>query len=124
MREQFPILQADVHGKPLIYFDNAASTQKPRAVLDALNHYYEHDHANVHRGVHLLSERATDAYEGARLKVQKFLNAPCLREIIFTKGCTEAINLVAHSFGRKHLKPATRSSSPRWSITPTSSPGR
>jgi cysteine desulfurase/selenocysteine lyase len=105
LREQFPILKEKAHGKPLIYFDNAASAQKPRAVLDALNHYYEHDHANVHRGVHLLSERATEAYEAARVKVQRFVNAPCLREILFTKGCTEAINLVAHSFGRRHLQP-------------------
>jgi len=104
LRQQFPILKEMVHGKPLIYFDNAASAQKPRAVLDALNHYYEHDHANVHRGVHLLSERATEAYEAARLKVQKFIQAPCLRDVIFTKGCTEAINLVAHSFGRRHLQ--------------------
>src|SRR5438105_981552 len=78
IRQQFPILQEKVHGKPLIYFDNAATTQKPRAVIDELMHYYEHDNANVHRGVHLLSERATEAYETARLKVQKFLNAPCL----------------------------------------------
>jgi cysteine desulfurase / selenocysteine lyase len=105
LREQFPILKEMVHGKPLIYFDNAATSQKPRAVLDELHHYYEHDNANVHRGVHLLSERATEAYEAARVKVQKFLHASCLREIIFTKGCTEAINLVAHSFGRRHLHP-------------------
>jgi cysteine desulfurase / selenocysteine lyase len=105
VREQFPILREEIHGKSLIYLDNAASAQKPLAVLDEMNRYYEHRHANVHRGVHHLSERATEAYEAARLKVQKFLNAPCLREIIFTKGCTEAINLVAHSFGRRHLKP-------------------
>jgi cysteine desulfurase/selenocysteine lyase len=105
VREQFPILSETVHGKPLIYFDNAASTQKPRAVIEELTHYFEHDHANVHRGVHLLSERATEAYEAARLKVQKFLNAPCLREIIFTKGCTESINLVAQTFGRRYLRP-------------------
>jgi cysteine desulfurase/selenocysteine lyase len=104
LRERFPILGETVHGKPLIYFDNAATTQKPRAVLDELRHYYEHDNANVHRGVHLLSERATEAYEAARLKVQKFINAPCLREIIFTRGTTEAINLVANSFGRRHLQ--------------------
>jgi cysteine desulfurase/selenocysteine lyase len=104
IREQFPILREQAHGKPLVYFDNAASTQKPLAVLDELRHYYEHANANVHRGVHVLSERATELYEAARLKVQKFLNAPCLREVIFTKGCTEAINLVAQSFGRKHLQ--------------------
>jgi cysteine desulfurase/selenocysteine lyase len=105
LRADFPILHQKIHGKPLIYFDNAASSQKPRLVLDELRHYYECDHANVHRGVHMLSERATEAYEAARLKVQHFLHAPCLREIIFTKGCTEAINLVAHSFGRKHVQP-------------------
>src|SRR5262245_19297728 len=77
LREQFPILLEKVHGKPLIYFDNAASAQKPLAVIEELRHYYQHDNANVHRGVHMLSERATEAYEAARLKVQKFLNAPC-----------------------------------------------
>jgi cysteine desulfurase/selenocysteine lyase len=105
VREDFPILHQKVHGKPLIYFDNAASSQKPRLVLDELRHYYERDNANVHRGVHTLSERATEAYEAARLKVQRFLNAPCLRDIIFTKGCTEAINLVASSFGRQRVQP-------------------
>jgi cysteine desulfurase / selenocysteine lyase len=103
LRADFPILEQLVHGKPLIYFDNAASTQKPRAVLDALRDYYEHDHANVHRAAHLLSERATKAYEEARLKVQKFLGAGCLREIVFTRGTTEAINLVAQTFGRMHV---------------------
>jgi cysteine desulfurase / selenocysteine lyase len=105
VRQDFPILHQKIHGKPLIYLDNAASTQKPRLVLDELRHYYENDHANVHRGVHVLSERATEAYEQARLKVQRFLHAPCLRDIIFTKGCTEAINLVASSFGRKYVQP-------------------
>jgi cysteine desulfurase/selenocysteine lyase len=104
VRQDFPILHQKVHGKPLVYLDNAASTQKPRLVLDEMRHYYEHDHANVHRGVHTLSERATEAYEAARLKIQQFLHAPCLREVIFTKGCTEAINLVANSFGRKHVQ--------------------
>jgi cysteine desulfurase/selenocysteine lyase len=104
LREDFPILHQKIHGKPLVYLDNAASTQKPRLVLDELRHYYEHDNANVHRGVHTLSERATEAYESARLKVQRFLHAPCLRDIIFTKGCTEAINLVASSFGRKYVQ--------------------
>jgi cysteine desulfurase / selenocysteine lyase len=105
VREQFPILRVMAHGKPLVYFDNAASSQKPQAVLDEMTRYYEQLHSNVHRGVHYLSEHATEAYEAARLKVQKFLNAPCLREVIFTKGCTEAINLVAHSYGRRFLKP-------------------
>src|SRR3954471_7051227 len=86
LRQDFPILKQKIHGKPLVYLDNAATTQKPRAVLDALRHYYEADNANVHRGVHLLSERATEAYEAARVKAQRFLNANCLREIVFTKG--------------------------------------
>jgi cysteine desulfurase/selenocysteine lyase len=104
LRQDFPILTEKVHGKPLVYFDNAATSQKPRAVLDALQHYYEHDNANVHRAVHLLSERATAAYEAARLKVQKFLGAGCLREIVFTRGCTDGINLVAQTFGRKNVQ--------------------
>src|SRR5437660_217475 len=103
IRADFPILHQLVHGKPLVYLDNAASSQKPRAVIEALKHYYEHDHANVHRGVHALSERATEAYEEARVKVQKFIGAPCLRELIFTRGTTEAINLVAQTFGRVHV---------------------
>jgi cysteine desulfurase/selenocysteine lyase len=103
-REDFPILAQQVHGKPLVYLDNAASSQKPRAVLDALQHFYTTYNANVHRGVHLLSERATEAYEEARVKAQKFLGAGCLREVIFTKGCTESINLVAGSFGRTRVR--------------------
>jgi cysteine desulfurase/selenocysteine lyase len=103
IREDFPILREKAHGKPLVYFDNAATSQKPRAVLDALRDYYEHANANVHRAVHVLSERATDAYEAARVKVQRFLGAHCLREIVFTRGTTEAINLVAQSYGRKHI---------------------
>jgi cysteine desulfurase/selenocysteine lyase len=104
VRRDFPILSQRIHGKPLVYLDNAASTQKPTAVLDAIRDYYEKDHANVHRGVHGLSERATKAYEEARLKVQKFVNANCLREIIYTRGTTDAINLVAASFGQS-LRP-------------------
>jgi cysteine desulfurase/selenocysteine lyase len=103
VREDFPILQQKVHGKPLVYLDNAATAQKPQAVLDRLRQYYETENANIHRAVHLLGERATEAYEAARIKVQKFLGARCLREVIFTKGCTEAINLVAQSFGRKNV---------------------
>jgi cysteine desulfurase/selenocysteine lyase len=103
LRQDFPILRQKVHGKPLVYLDNAATTQKPRAVLDTLRHYYEADNANVHRAVHVLAERATEAYEEARLKAQRFLGACCLREVVFTKGCTEAINLVASSFGRTHV---------------------
>jgi cysteine desulfurase/selenocysteine lyase len=104
VREDFPILKQKVHGKPLVYLDNAASTQKPQAVLDALTKYYQHDNSNVHRGVHLLSERATRAFESARVKVQRFLNAAEPREIIFVRGTTEAINLVAQTFGRKNVQ--------------------
>ncbi|MFN4260385.1 MAG: SufS family cysteine desulfurase [Gemmataceae bacterium] len=105
IRADFPILKQKVHGKPLIYLDNAASTQKPQVVIDTLRHYYETDNANVHRGVHLLSQRATEHYEAARVKVQEFLNAADAREIIFVRGTTEAINLVAQSFGRQQLQP-------------------
>jgi cysteine desulfurase / selenocysteine lyase len=94
-----------VHGKPLCYLDNAASAQKPAAVIDAVAAYYRRDHANIHRGVHLLSERATDAYEGARRKVQRFLGAADPREIVFTRNATEAINLVAQCFARPALQP-------------------
>ena len=105
IRAEFPILKQPIHGKPLIYLDNGATTQKPQAVLDALNTYYETQNANVHRGVHRLSEVATEAYEEARVKVQKFIGAHCLREIIFTRGTTDAINLVASSYGRSHVQP-------------------
>src|ERR1700716_1195668 len=91
IREDFPILRQSVHGKPLVYLDNAATTQKPQAVLDALNRYYTEDNANVHRAVHLLSERATRAYEEARLKIKDFLNAADIREVIFVRGATEGI---------------------------------
>ena len=98
-RADFPILHQEIHGKPLIYFDNAASSQKPLEVLEAMQHYYTHDHANVHRGVHTLSSRATDAYEGARDKVAAFVNAAHREEIIFTRNASEAINLVAYAWG-------------------------
>jgi cysteine desulfurase/selenocysteine lyase len=104
IRGDFPILQQHVHGKPLIYFDSAASSQKPRQVIDALRHYYEHDHANVHRGLHALSTRATEAYESARMKVAKYLNAASEEEIVFTRGTTEGINLVAQAWGSKFVK--------------------
>jgi cysteine desulfurase/selenocysteine lyase len=104
LRAEFPILAQEVHGHPLVYLDNAATAQKPHAVIDALRAYYETDNANVHRAAHTLSDRATQAYEAARIKAQKFLNANCLREIIFTRGTTESINLVASSYGRKHLQ--------------------
>jgi cysteine desulfurase/selenocysteine lyase len=104
VREDFPILKLTVRGKPLIYLDNAASTQKPQVVIDAIRDYYEGDNANVHRGVHMLSERATRSYEESREKVRRFLGAGDVRETIFVRGTTEAINLVANSFGRKFLK--------------------
>jgi cysteine desulfurase / selenocysteine lyase len=103
IRRDFPILGQKIHGKPLVYLDNAATTQKPQAVIDAMVRSYAEDNANIHRGVHLLSERATQAYEEARVKVQKFLKAPDAREIIFVRGTTEAINLVAQTFGRANI---------------------
>jgi len=99
IRKDFPILNVEVHGKPLVYFDNAATTQKPQQVIDALVDYYSRYNSNVHRGVHHLSQVATDAYEGARLKMAKLLNASSSSEIIFTRGTTESINLIAFSFG-------------------------
>jgi cysteine desulfurase / selenocysteine lyase len=108
LRADFPILDQQVHGNPLIYFDSAASSQKPRQVVDAIVRYYEQDHANVHRGIHELSNRATAAYEGARIRTAKFLNAPSADEIVFTRGTTEAINLVAATWGAANLKPGDR----------------
>jgi cysteine desulfurase / selenocysteine lyase len=105
LREQFPLLAQQVNGRHLAYLDNGASTQRPQAVLDAVAHYETHLHANVHRGVHTLSQLATDAYEGARERVRRFLNAASTREIIFTRGTTESINLVAQSWGRAQLRP-------------------
>jgi cysteine desulfurase/selenocysteine lyase len=104
-RRDFPALQQDVHGMPLVYLDSGASAQKPRAVIDAMTRLYETDYANVHRGVHYLSQRATDAFEKARVTVQRFINAGKSDEIIFTRGATESINLVAQSWGRRHLQP-------------------
>ncbi len=103
-RKEFPILSREVHGKPLVYLDNAATSQKPNAVIASERHYYEALNANVHRGVHTLSQEATDAFEGARDTVRRFLNAAQREEIIFTRGATEAVNLVAHSWGRSNLK--------------------
>ena len=104
LRNDFPILNQQVHGKPLVYFDNAATSQKPRAVIDALVHYYEFDNANVHRGIHELSNRATNHFEAARTRTAKFINAKSSDEIIFTRGTTESINLVAAAWGGKNLK--------------------
>jgi len=105
LRQDFPVLSQLIHGRPLVYLDNAATSQKPNAVIESLDHYYRHDNANVHRGVYTLSERATEAYEAARDKVQVFLNAAQREEVIFVRGTTEAINLVAQSFARPRLKP-------------------
>ena len=105
IRKDFPILSQEVHGRPLVYLDNAATTQKPQAVLEALETYYATDNANVHRGVHLLSERATQAYEAARSRIRRFLNSAEDREIVFVRGTTEAINLVAQTYGRRMVGP-------------------
>ncbi len=105
IRRDFPALSLQVYGKPLVYLDNAASAQKPQAVLDALMKAYRDEYANVHRGLHYLANAATEAYEGARIRVAKFLNAPDSKQIIFTKNATEAINLAAQSFGGLHIGP-------------------
>jgi cysteine desulfurase/selenocysteine lyase len=105
VRRDFPILNETIHGKPLVYLDNAATTQKPQAVIDALVDYYSHYNSNVHRGIHTLSQRATDAHEEARRTVQRFLHAQDEREVIFTAGCTDSANLVASSFGAFAIKP-------------------
>ena len=105
LRADFPILHELVNDKPYSYLDSAASAQRPKQVIDAVSHYYRHDHANVHRGVHTLSQRATAAYEGARDKVREYINARSSQEIIFTRGTTEAINLVAQSYGRDRIGP-------------------
>lgn len=104
IREDFPILHQEINGHPLVYLDNAASSQKPNLVIDAVADYYRQDNANVHRGVHRLSQRATDAYEGARDKVRRFVNAQSEKEIIFVRGATEAVNLIAQSFVRPQLQ--------------------
>ncbi|MBI1909135.1 MAG: cysteine desulfurase [Deltaproteobacteria bacterium] len=104
IREEFPILKQKIRGKPLVYLDNAATAQKPQAVIETLHQFYSVDNSNIHRGVHLLSERATEAYEEARAKIQLFINAGQSSQIIFTRGATEAINLVAQSYGRKNFQ--------------------
>lgn len=105
IRRDFPILHQTINGKPLVYLDNAASSQRPKSVIEAISRYYEHDHANVHRGVHTLSQRATDAYEGARETIRRFINARDTKEIVFVRGTTEAVNLVAQSFLRPGFQP-------------------
>ena len=104
IRKQFPVLHQNVNGKPLIYFDNAATTQKPLSVINAIKDFYEHDNSNIHRGVHTLAERATTAFEATRKTVQQFINSKESEEIIFTKGTTDSINLVAQTFGKANLK--------------------
>ena len=108
IRADFPILQQQLYGKPLAYLDNAATTQKPQCVIDAISHYYAHDNANVHRGVHTLSERATADYEAARKRIAGFFNARSETEVIFTRGTTEAINLIATSWGEPTLRRAMK----------------
>ncbi|MFA1821368.1 cysteine desulfurase [Virgibacillus oceani] len=103
IRQQFPILQQEVNGHPLVYLDSSATSQKPQAVIEAVENYYRHDNSNVHRGVHTLGTRATEKYEGARDKVRRFINAASTQEVIFTRGTTTAINMVAHSYGRENL---------------------
>jgi cysteine desulfurase / selenocysteine lyase len=105
VREDFPVLRQNVHGQPLIYFDNAATTQKPRPVLETLRHYYERDNANVHRALHELSARATAAYEAARQRVADYIGAATAEEVVFTRGTTEGINLVAQAWGGKFIRP-------------------
>jgi len=105
IRRDFPVLARTVRGLPLTYLDNAASSQRPRAVIDAMSHYYENSHANVHRGVHTLSQEATELFEGARAKVRRFINAKSTQEVVFVRGTTEAINLVAQSYGRPQFGP-------------------
>jgi cysteine desulfurase/selenocysteine lyase len=105
IRRDFPILKQQVHGKPLVWFDNAATTQKPQSVIDAISRFYAHDNSNIHRGAHALAARATDAFEGARQKVQGFLGASSATEVVFVRGTTEGINLVAQSYGGKFLQP-------------------
>src|SRR3954467_2798596 len=104
IRQDFPILDQKVHGHPLVYFDNAATTQKPRAVVEALRNYYEHDNANVHRGLHELSSRATEAYERSRQRVADYIGAKSADEIVFTRGTTESINLVAQAWGGRFVR--------------------
>ncbi len=105
IRRDFPILHQHVHGKPLAWLDNAATTQKPQSVIDAMRHFYERDYSNIHRAAHTLAARATDAYEKAREKVQAFIGASTVKEVVFVRGTTEAINLAAQTYGRKFLQP-------------------
>jgi cysteine desulfurase/selenocysteine lyase len=104
IRRDFPILRERVNGRPLVWLDNAATTQKPQSVIDRLSYFYAHENSNVHRAAHELAARATDAYESAREKVRRFLNAPTAHDIVFVRGATEGINLVAQSWGRQNIR--------------------
>src|SRR6478672_3432594 len=104
IRNQFPVLSREVKGKPLVYLDNAATTQKPQVVIDALVDYYSNYNANIHRGIHTLAEEATASFESTRDAVTRFINAPSREQIIFTRGATESINLVAYTWGRQNIK--------------------
>jgi cysteine desulfurase/selenocysteine lyase len=107
IRQDFPLLSQKVHGHPIVYFDNGATTQKPRQVIETVRRYYEEENASIHRGVHFLSDRSTETYEKAREKVRKYINAASVNEVIFTSGTTGSINALAFSFGEKHLGPGT-----------------
>lgn len=120
IRKQFPILDQKVSGKQLVYFDSAATSQKPIQVIETLERYYKEYNSNVHRGVHTLGTKATDAYEGAREKVRKFINAKSMEEIIFTRGTTTALNTVAASYGLENVKKAMKSLFLTWNTIVTS----
>ena len=119
----FKILDQTVNGEPLVYLDNAATTQKPQAVIKSLVDYYEHDNANVHRGVHTLAQRATNAYEATRQKVKKLINADSEREVVYTKGTTESLNWIARGYAQKSCSRETRSFYPMQNTIPISFPG-
>jgi cysteine desulfurase/selenocysteine lyase len=124
VRKDFPVLSQTVNGKPLVYLDNAASSQVPQSVIDRTSKYLAEEHSNIHRGVHYLSQHATTAYEAAREKVKRFINAPDVNCCIFVRGTTEGINLVAHSYGKGFINEGDEILSRRWSIIRTSSRGR
>ena len=123
IRKDFPILDQIVNDEPLVYLDNAATTQKPKVVLEAVNRYYQEDNANVHRGVHTLAERATASYEGARETVRRFINASSTKEVLFTRGTTTGLNWIGR-FAEEILEEGMRFSSPLWNTIPTSFLGR
>jgi cysteine desulfurase/selenocysteine lyase len=124
VRRDFPILAERVNGKPLIWLDNAATTHKPQAVIDRLAYFYQHENSNIHRAAHELAARATDAYEAARNKVARFIGSPSPDQVIFVRGATEAINLVANTWGARTSARAMKSWCRSWSTTPTSCPGK